>query len=72
MNRRIQIMETRRTVRLARKGLKMSDFLISLIANRYTLGTAAVAIFAYPVIQEAAEILQSVANTLATIPGIGQ
>lgn len=61
-------METRRTVRPNRKAETM-DFLISLIANRYTLGAAAVGMFAYPVIQEAARILTHVSNTLATIPG---
>lgn len=46
------------------------DFIVSLVANRYVLGTAAVAIFAHPVIMKAAEILNSISATLANVPGV--
>ena len=40
------------------------------IFNRYTIGAAAVAIFAYPWIIEAARTLRSVADTLSSLPGV--
>ena len=42
--------------------------LITLLANRYALGAAAVTIFAVPVVRQATEILNSVAVTLAALP----
>jgi len=40
------------------------------IFNRYVIGAAAVAMFAYPWIMEAARTLQNVADTLSTLPGV--
>lgn len=44
--------------------------IISLIANRYAAGAAAVAMFATPSMIEAARLLSEVAEALAKLPGI--
>lgn len=45
-------------------------FISDLLFNRYTLGISAVGYFAYGPIIFGVEILNQVAETLATIPGL--